>query len=62
MEIIKDKDLTRDEISSSLNKPRSTIYDNLEKLEENNMVMRYSLPENCVGKGRPPVYWSSLDY
>jgi len=35
--------------------PRSTLYDNLEKLEQNGFVERYEV--NNYKRGAPKVYW-----
>ena len=49
--------LTRSELVVKMNKPRTTIYDNLKILEEKKLIERYS--ENN-GKGRPLTVWHIL--
>lgn len=46
--------LTRDDFVEGLEMPRTTIYDNLEKLERKKLVVRYT--ENN-GRGRPLTLW-----
>lgn len=46
--------LTRSDFVEELGKARTTIYDNLEKLENKKLIVRYS--ENN-GKGRPLTLW-----
>ena len=47
--------LYRDILAKNINIPRTTIYDNLEKLKEKHYVYNYSIHKNNVG--RPKVYW-----
>lgn len=47
--------LTRKEIVNQLKTPRTTIYDNLNKLQKRKVVEKYS--RNNGKRGRPNVYW-----
>ena len=49
--------LTREDLAIQLKIPRSTIYDNLRKLQKRKLVEKYILWEGK--QGRPPVYWKS---
>jgi predicted transcriptional regulator len=53
MTLLRQSQMTRDEIVNSIQKPRTTIYDNLTKLIVSNLVMKHSIPTNR--KGRPLV-------
>lgn len=48
--------LTRKELVDILDKPRTTIYDNLHKLEKLGFVVR-SKAKNTGRSGAPQVYW-----
>jgi predicted ArsR family transcriptional regulator len=47
--------LTRKELVNQLNTPRTTIYDNLVKLQKREKVKKYS--RNNGKRGRPKTYW-----
>ena len=47
--------LTRDQMVELLNKPRTTIYDNLAVLINRNMVKKFSRQVNA--RGRPVVFF-----
>jgi predicted transcriptional regulator len=47
--------LTRKELVRKLERPRTTIFDNLTKLQEQGLVKKYS--RNNGKRGRPYVYW-----
>jgi len=47
--------MTRAELVDSINKPRTTIYDNLMGLMRHDLVKKYSRPTN--EKGRPLVFF-----
>jgi predicted transcriptional regulator len=47
--------MTRAEIVRELNKPRTTLYDNLMGLMARNIVKKYSRPTNS--RGRPLVFF-----
>ena len=49
------KSLTRRDLVKNLDKPRTTIYDNLLKLQNKKLVMKFS--RNNGGRGRPVVLW-----
>ena len=53
--LINDGPLTRRELVKKLNRPRTTIYDNLFKLYKKKLIERYDSTEKK--KGRPLVYW-----
>jgi predicted ArsR family transcriptional regulator len=47
--------MTRAEIVKTINKPRTTIYDNLMGLMSQNLIKKYSRPTNS--RGRPLVFF-----
>lgn len=47
--------LTRQDLVNQLETPRTTLYDNLLKLQNLNIVEKYSL--NVGKRGRPLVFW-----
>lgn len=47
--------LTRKQLVRELGNPRTTIYDNLVKLEKKKIVKNFS--KNNGKRGRPKVYW-----
>lgn len=49
------KSLTRHELVEKLKKPRTTIYDNLLKLQNKKLVEKFSI--NNQERGRPIVLW-----
>jgi predicted ArsR family transcriptional regulator len=59
IELLKDGDYDRDQITKILNIPRTTIYDTLKLLEMNNIVNRYSL--ETTKRGRPRIFWRLID-
>ena len=50
--------MTRRELVNQLNTPRTTIYDNLLKLQKIRLVEKYA--RNSGNRGRPLVFWKSL--
>lgn len=50
-----DGPLTRKQLVSDLKTPRTTIYDNLVKLQKQKVVEKFS--RNNGKRGRPKVYW-----
>ena len=51
--------LTRRELVSQLRTPRTTIYDNLLKLQKKKVVEKFSRSEGK--RGRPLVFWKIKD-
>jgi predicted ArsR family transcriptional regulator len=51
----KDGPLTRRQLVNKLKTPRTTIYDNLVKLQKNKVVEKFS--RNNGKRGRPKVFW-----
>jgi len=47
--------MTRKDLVKNSNSPRTTIYDNLTKLQNHNLVRKFSRPTNS--RGRPLVYF-----
>ena len=47
--------MTRSDLIKKLNSPRTTIYDNLTRLQNHNLVRKFSRPTNS--RGRPLVYF-----
>lgn len=50
-----DGPLTRRQLVKELERPRTTIYDNLVKLQKQKVVEKFS--RNNGKRGRPKVYW-----
>jgi len=46
---------TRRDLVNQLNTPRTTIYDNLKNLLDNEIIKRFS--RNNGKRGRPKIYW-----
>lgn len=58
LEILKEKPLCRKEIVNKLDQKRTTIFDNLAKIQEKGFVKKFS---RTNGKpGRPIVYWKLI--
>lgn len=55
IELHKNGPLSRRDLTKTLNKARTTIFDNLVRLERLNLMSRYSI--NNGKRGRPIVYW-----
>ena len=53
--LIEGKSLSRKELVISLNIPRTTVYDNLLKLQKRKIVLKFV--RNNGKRGRPIVYW-----
>ncbi|MBY8982887.1 MAG: hypothetical protein KGD57_08055 [Candidatus Lokiarchaeota archaeon] len=53
------RSLTRKEIVNQLNTPRTTVFDNLAKLQKRRVVEKFS--RNNGTRGRPKVYWRLKD-
>ncbi|MFX1408720.1 MAG: MarR family transcriptional regulator [Promethearchaeota archaeon] len=51
--------LTRKELVNQLRTPRTTIYDNLLKLQKRKMVEKFS--RNDGKRGRPLIFWKIKD-
>lgn len=51
--------MTRADLVRSVDKPRSTIYDNLVGLIRHNVVKKYSRPTNSIG--RPLVFFKVME-
>ena len=51
--------LSRRELVKQLETPRTTIYDNLLKLQKNKMIEKFS--RNNGKRGRPLVFWKLKD-
>ena len=49
--------LTRKELVRKLDKPRTTIYDNLLKLRDKKLVEKFIKYNEIRGRGRPLVFW-----
>ncbi len=49
--------LTRSELVEKLSTPRTTIYDNLLKLQKKKLIERFSRNNGKIG--RPLVYWKA---
>lgn len=47
--------MVRDDLAEIINKPRTTIYDNLVGLMQHDLIQKYSRPTNC--RGRPLVFF-----
>lgn len=51
--------MTRADIVRSVDKPRTTVYDNLVGLIQHNVVKKYSRPTNS--RGRPLVFFKVME-
>ena len=51
----KEGPLTRTDLMNKVDSPRTTIYDNLTRLENHNLVRKFSRPTNS--RGRPLVFF-----
>jgi len=51
--------LTRSDLIKYLKAPRTTIYDNLTRLQNHNLVRKFSRPTNS--RGRPLVFFKLVD-
>ena len=51
--------MTRADIVKSVDKPRTTVYDNLVGLIQHNVVKKYSRPTNS--RGRPLVFFKVME-
>lgn len=51
--------MTRSELVASIDKPRTTVYDNLMRLMAHNLVKKYSRPTNS--RGRPLVFFKVVE-
>ena len=55
IELYKNGPLTRRELVKKLNKARTTIYDNLLKLQKKEIVSKFA--RNNGERGRPQIFW-----
>lgn len=51
--------MTRADLVKSVDKPRTTVYDNAMKLVNNNIVKKYVRQTNC--RGRPLTFWKIVE-
>lgn len=51
--------LTRRDLVKKLDTPRTTIYDNLLKLQDKKLVVKFS--RNNGKRGRPLIFWKKTD-
>ena len=60
MELLEDKGpMTRHDMVKTTGKPRTTIYDNLMRLQKYNLVKKFPRPRNT--RGRPSVFFKLVD-
>ncbi|MHA1721244.1 MAG: helix-turn-helix domain-containing protein [Promethearchaeota archaeon] len=60
MEVLeKNGPLTRSDLVKKLSSPRTTIYDNLTRLQNHNLIRKFSRPTNS--RGRPLVFFKLVD-
>lgn len=60
MKLLKDNGpMTRSEMVKETGKSRTTIYDNLMRLQKHNLVKKFSRPRNI--RGRPLVYFKIVE-
>lgn len=52
--------LTRSELVKKVQSPRTTVYDNLTRLQDKELVRKFSRPQNA--RGRPLVYFRVNDH
>jgi len=55
IELSKNGPMNRKQLVSSLKKPRTTIFDNLNRLQKRNIVSKFA--KNNGDKGRPQIFW-----
>ena len=55
----KEGPLTRKDLMNKLNSPRTTIYDNLTRLQNHNIIRKFSRPTNS--RGIPLVFFKLVD-
>jgi len=51
--------LTRSELVKMVDSPRTTVYDNLTRLQNYNLIKKFSRPTNS--RGRPLVFFKVLE-
>lgn len=51
--------MTRDQIVQKLDRARTTVYDNLTVLQDNNVLKKF--PRQVNARGRPVVFFKLLD-
>lgn len=51
--------LTRGELVSKLNRPRTTIYDHLDNMRKRNVIKSFIRPKSS--RGRPPVFYKLVE-
>lgn len=56
IDVLKQDSMTRKEIEKELNTPRTTIYDNLIKLQKHEIIEKST--RNTGQIGQPKIYWS----
>jgi len=59
-ELSSGRSITRKELVKTLKTPRTTIYDNLTKLQNQKLVQKYSVKRKANDRpiwGRPTIYW-----
>ena len=55
MELLENGPMNRKQLVNSLGKPRTTIFDNLNRLQKSNVVSKFA--KNNGDHGRPQVFW-----
>jgi len=55
IELFKNGSMNRKQLVNSLKKPRTTIFDNLNRLQKRNIVSKF--PKNTGDRGRPEIFW-----
>lgn len=55
IELFKNGSMNRKQLCRNLGKPRTTIFDNLNRLQKKDIVSKFA--KNNGDRGRPPVFW-----
>lgn len=55
IELFRNGSMNREQLVNSLKKPRTTIFDNLNRLQKRNIVSKFA--KNNGVRGRPQIFW-----
>jgi len=57
-ELLKNGSMSRKQLCRNLDKPRTTVFDNLNRLQKRNIVSKFA--KNNGDKGRPQIFWKII--
>jgi len=60
--ITKHESITRKELVSKLNRARTTIFNNLFKLQKKGLITKFSRSKDPRKGGSPYIFWCLIDY